>query len=179
MTAIGSLNKTTATALYCESHHEKQSQTLILLHGGGLSSKQWQPQVGGLRDFHLLLPDMPEQGKTGGEFELNDATKRIADLIAAQAHGGQAHVVGLSLGGAIVLELLRAYPGRVQTAIVTGTSGKLNRMLGQVMLWQADLGRLFSAKSMVNTSIRMFGIEAYRDLVYEDLLRATAPGLGR
>jgi pimeloyl-ACP methyl ester carboxylesterase len=88
MTAIGSLNKTTATALYCESHHEKQSQTLMLLHGGGLSSKQWQPQAGGLRDFHLLLPDMAEQGKTGGEFELNDATKRIADLIAAQAHGG-------------------------------------------------------------------------------------------
>ena len=172
----GPLGKITATGLYCESHYEKQSQTLLLLHDGGLSSKQWQPQIGCLRDFHLLLPDMPEQGKTDGEFELNDATKRIADLIAAQAHGAQAHVVGLSLGGAIVLELLHACPERVQTAIVMGTSGKLNRMLGQVLLWQADLGRLFSAKWVVNMSIRMFGIEAYRDLVYEDLLRATAPG---
>ena len=164
----------TSAALYYESHHEEQPQTFLLLHGGGLSSKQWQPQVDCLSDFHLLLPDMPEQGETGGEFELNDATKQIADLIASQAHGGQAHVLGLSLGGAIVLELLRSYPERVQTAIVTGTSGKLSRVLGQLMLWQADLGRLFSAKWMVNTSVKMFEIEAYRDLVYEDLLRSTA-----
>ena len=152
---------------------------MILIHGGGLSSKQWKPQIDCLADFHLLIPDLPEQGKTSGEFELVDATRQIAELIETKAHGGKAHVVGLSLGGAVVLTLLRSYPRRVRTAIVTGTSGKLSRTLGQIMIWSAVISRLFSAKWLTNAGIKQFGIEPYRDLVYDDLLRATAPGFNR
>jgi pimeloyl-ACP methyl ester carboxylesterase len=166
--------------LYFEQHHESQAQTVVLLHGGGLSSKQWTPQIECLSDFHLLIPDLPEQGKSGGVFDLNEATEGVADLIATHGHGGKAHVVGLSLGGAVVLSLLHSYPDRVQTSLVTGTSGKLSKLLGQVMAWSADTTRLFSANWLVNTSIRTFGIDpAYRDLVVDDLKRALDPGFNR
>ncbi len=166
-------------ALYFEEHHGQQPQTLVLIHGGGLSSKQWKPQIECLSDFHLLIPDLPEQGKTGGEFELLDAARQVAGLIETHAHGGKAHVVGLSLGGAVVLALLHSYPAHIDTALVTGTSGKLSKTLGQVMVWSASISRLFSAKWLTNASIKSFGIEHYRDLVYDDLLHATDPGLNR
>jgi pimeloyl-ACP methyl ester carboxylesterase len=165
--------------LYVEEFYTDQTQTIVLLHGGGLSSKQWQPQVERLVDFHLLIPDLPEQGKTAGPFDLPDAGHQVADLIRQHGHDGKAHLVGLSLGGAVVLELLRTAPDSVQTAIVTGTSGKVSRMLGMVMLASAPLGRLFSAKWMTNAGIRQFGIEQYRDLVYDDLLRAVDPGFNQ
>lgn len=166
-------------ALYFEEFYGEQAQTLVLIHGGGLSSKQWKPQIECLADFHLLIPDLPEQGKTSGQFELADATRQLADLIETRAHDGKAHVVGLSLGGAAVLTLLRSYPGRVRTAIVTGTSGKLSKMLGQTMIWSASISKLFSAKWLTNAGIKQFGIEPYRELVYDDLLRATDPGFNR
>ncbi len=166
-------------ALYFQSYHDDQAQTLVLLHGGGLSSKQWQPQIDCLSGFHLLLPDLPEQGKTGGQFDLVEAAQQVAELIAAHAHDGKAHVVGLSLGGAVVLELLRSHPDRVLTALVTGTSAKLSPMLGRIMIWTADVGRLFSAQWMTNAGIKQFGIEQYRDLVYDDLLRSTDPGFNK
>ena len=162
--------------LVVDSFHENQPETIVFLHGGGLSGRQWQPQIEGLPDQHLLIPDLPEQGRTPGPFDLQDATNGIADIVRNRAHGGKAHLVGLSLGGAVVLELMRVAPELIQTALVTGTSGTLGPWLGKIMIWSAGLSRLMRAEKLADLAITQHHIEPrFRNLVYEDLVRAADP----
>jgi len=163
--------------LVVDSFYENQPETIVLIHGGGLSGRQWGPQVEGLTDNHLLIPDLPEQGRTPGPFNLQKATSQVAELVQARTHGGQAHFVGLSLGGAVVLELMRIAPRLMRTALVTGTSGTLAPWLGKIMKWSAGASGLLSAKWLANAAIAQHHIAPrYRDLVYDDLVRAVDPG---
>lgn len=81
----------------------------------------WRPQVEQLGDFHCLVPDLPEQGqsKDEGPFSIAGSAHLIAELIQARAHGGRAHVVGLSEGAQITVALLSLAPERVQSAVVS------------------------------------------------------------
>jgi pimeloyl-ACP methyl ester carboxylesterase len=82
----------------------------------------WRPQVEALRgEFHLLVPDLPEQGRSTdtGPFTMFSAAEQVADLIRVRAHGGHAHVVGLSEGAQVAVQLLAIAPTLVETAIVS------------------------------------------------------------
>ena len=86
---------------------------VLFLHGLGLSGAMWQPQFERLADFyHCLAPDLPECGNSAaiGPFTLKDAAGRVASVIRERVPGGCAHVVGLSLGGAVALQMLRDEP---------------------------------------------------------------------
>jgi pimeloyl-ACP methyl ester carboxylesterase len=153
---------------------------IIFLHGAGLSSQQWTPQLAAFAsDFYCLAPDLPEHGQTPGPFDLQAAAAGVVALIRERVPAGKAHLVGLSLGGAVALEVLRLHPDCVLTTLVTGTSGPITPLLGRVMIWSAALGKLMPAAWLANTSIKQFGIEAQRALVYDDLLRAGDPGLNQ
>jgi pimeloyl-ACP methyl ester carboxylesterase len=81
----------------------------------------WQPQVERLGDYHRLVPDLPEQGQSAHEqpFTIAGSAERVADLIRTRAHGGQAHVVGLSEGAQVTVALLASAPDVVERAIVS------------------------------------------------------------
>ncbi len=165
---------------YVQSAGNPAQPAIVFLHGAGLSSRQWTPQLAALgADFYCLAPDLPEQGQTPGPFDLQVAVDGVAALIRAQVPAGKAHVVGLSLGGAVALELLRQYPDIVQTMLVTGTSGPLSPWLGRVMIWSAGLGKLMPDAWLANVAIQQFGLEAQRSLVYDDLLHAGDPGFNQ
>ena len=81
----------------------------------------WQPQVERLADYHLLIPDLPGHGDSTGIrlTSIADAANRIAELIREQAHGGKAHVVGLSLGAQVAVYLLAQSPELVDHAVIS------------------------------------------------------------
>ena len=119
--------------LYTLETGQQGQPAVVLLHGGGLSSKMWQPAIEMLPDFcRILAPDLPEQGQSEGiaPFTLDDTARRVAALIRQRVPGGKAHVVGLSLGGAVVLTLLHLAPEVVDRALVTGTAAVLSRLAG-------------------------------------------------
>lgn len=95
--------------------------TIVFLHGGGGAGWMWQPQVEQLDTWHCLVPDLPEHGLSGQEspFTIEETAERIAELIRARAHGGRAHVVGLSLGAQVTVALLGIVPEVVDRAIVS------------------------------------------------------------
>lgn len=139
---------------------DPSAPSLVLLHGGGLSGRQWQPQLERLEGFHLLVPDLPEQGRSAHlrPFTLEGAAEAVAELIAARAKGGRAHLVGLSLGGAVGLTLLRTRPELVESLLVSGTSARLGRLLGAIALGSAGLYRLLPPARLAELSVRQFGI---------------------
>jgi pimeloyl-ACP methyl ester carboxylesterase len=100
----------------------------------------WTPQVEALSgDYHCLVPDLPEHGRSFGlgSFSIEDATARVADLIRRCAHGGQAHVVGLSLGAQVTVALLALAPDLVGRAIVS--SALLRPLPGGSFWYRPDL----------------------------------------
>jgi pimeloyl-ACP methyl ester carboxylesterase len=66
---------------------------IVFVHGGGLSSRMWQPVIERLPEFTCLAPDLPEHGQNRdkGPFTLDAAARQVADLIRTQAPGGRAY----------------------------------------------------------------------------------------
>ncbi|MEP6689572.1 MAG: alpha/beta hydrolase [Gemmatimonadaceae bacterium] len=95
--------------------------TILFLHGGGVGGWMWQPVIERLPDFQCLAPDQPEHGGSRGigPFSIEFAAVKMAELIRERVPGGRAHVVGLSEGAQIVVQLLAAASEIVDKAIVS------------------------------------------------------------
>jgi pimeloyl-ACP methyl ester carboxylesterase len=90
-----------------------EGPSLVLLHGGLSDSREWRRQLDALSDeFTVVAWDAPGCGQSSDPPE----TFRLpayADCLAAfiEALGlGRPHVVGLSFGGGLALELYRRHP---------------------------------------------------------------------
>jgi len=108
--------------LYTSVHGDPAHPTILFLHGGGGGGWMWQPQVDSLKgDYHLLVPDLPEHGRSAEikPFTISGSVELIAELIRTQARGGKAHVVGLSEGAQITVALLATAPELVDHAIIS------------------------------------------------------------
>jgi len=108
--------------LYTLAHGDPIHPTILFLHGGGGGGWMWQPQVDALKeDYHLLVPDLPEHGRSAAiqPFTISGSVDLIAELIRTQARNGKAHVVGLSEGAQITVALLAAAPELVDHAIIS------------------------------------------------------------
>src|SRR4051794_23351810 len=120
--------------LYSIESGSPSSPAIVFLHGGGLSGRQWQPQLDRLHNFYCLAPDLPEQGKSIDirPFDLNDAANRVVQLIRDRVPTQKAHVVGLSLGGAVALTMMQHTPEVIDHVILSGTAAKLGSILGAI-----------------------------------------------
>lgn len=168
--------------LYVEEHGSVGAGSIVFLHGGGLSGRMWQPQWERLSDYHCIVPDLPEQGRSThvAPFSLDDVAERVAELIAQRAVGGRAHIVGLSLGGAVALHVLRRTPELVDRVVVSGTAAGFGPVLGAISKASAGMYRLFRKDTLVELSIRQFGIPAaHRDMFREDLIHGMMPNFVR
>lgn len=108
--------------LFIEETGQEQKQTIIFLHASGSSSKMWQHHIAALKnDFHCVAIDLPGHGNSRDIEWTNfaDVTEMIADIIKVKAHG-KPHLVGLSLGGGLVLNLLAKHTDLVERAVVDG-----------------------------------------------------------
>lgn len=109
-------------ALYVKEVGPADTAAIVFLHGGGASGWTWQPQIDALSDYRCLVPDLPEHGLSINErpLSIQDSAKRIADLIRERIPSGRAHIVGLSLGAQILVQLLATDPTVVNHAIICG-----------------------------------------------------------
>jgi pimeloyl-ACP methyl ester carboxylesterase len=97
------------------------TRTVVFLHGVGTTSGMWAEHVKMLPEFRCLTPDLPGHGTASKRpwVSLAQTTSEIAALIEATPEK-RAHVVGLSLGGAVALELLNTRPELVDRVIIDG-----------------------------------------------------------
>jgi pimeloyl-ACP methyl ester carboxylesterase len=123
---------------------------LVLLHGFVGDSRDWRRQLDGLSDeFTVVAWDAPGCGRSSDPpetFRLPDYADCLAAFVGALGLG-RPHVLGLSFGGALALELYRRHPTIPMTLVLAsayaGWAGSLpaevvEQRLQQV-LREADL----------------------------------------
>lgn len=108
--------------LYFKETGASNHETIIFLHGGGISSWMWDKQLEALKDYHCLVPDLPEHGRSieMKPFTMKGSAKMIIDLIKERSLNGKAHVIGLSLGAQITVQILTMAPKVVDHALISG-----------------------------------------------------------
>lgn len=95
---------------------------LVLLHGGfGFDSRSWRRQLDALSDaFTVVAWDMPGCGRSVDPpetFRASDFADCLAAFIGALGLE-RPHVLGLSFGSALALELYRSYPSLPRSLIL-------------------------------------------------------------
>ncbi len=105
------------------------SPVVLLLHGLGATGESWGLQFPALQEagFRVLAPDVRGFGKSTnpkGRLTIRDLARDMALLLNyLQAH--PAHIVGISMGGAIALQLTLDYPNLVHRLVLVNTFSRL------------------------------------------------------
>ena len=74
--------------LYIKETGKNNDETIIFLHGGGIAGWMWDKQVEAFQDYHCIIPDLPEHGKSieVKPFTMQSAADMIIDIIKNQSH---------------------------------------------------------------------------------------------
>ena len=107
------MDEVTVDGLRIAYQRAGQGPPLVLLHGFVGDSREWRRQIDDLSaEFMVVAWDAPGSGRSSDPpetFRLSDYADRLGAFIDALGLG-QAHVAGLSFGGALALELYRRHP---------------------------------------------------------------------
>ena len=124
--------------------------TALLLHGLGSCGDDWGLQLPALLPrFTVLAPDLRGQGESPMPAGWPGIEVMAADvlLLLDQLEIESAHVTGLSLGGAVALQLAVDAPKRVRSLVAVNTFARLrgargSRRRGIDRMWLATTGRM-------------------------------------
>lgn len=117
--------------IFYEIHRPREEEfaSIMFLHGLGSCGEDWilqLPVVVG--DYAVLTVDLPGHGKSSIRPtwpRISCFAEDIADLIRTLGLG-PTHVVGLSLGGAVAMQLALDYPEAVRSLTMVNTFAKLH-----------------------------------------------------
>ena len=108
--------------MHVREFHPDADESVLYLHGGNVAGWMWDAQVAALPGFHALVPDLPGFGasKVEGWTDPAGVADQLAEVIRTRAHGGRAHVVGLSLGAVLGVVLASRHPALVRSLLTSG-----------------------------------------------------------
>ena len=94
---------------------------ILFIHGHTLDQRMWQPQLEAFQDYPLLSPTLRGYGNS----QVPNQTFSFAkDMYTLLEPFDQVHLVGLSLGGNVALEMAVCYPEKIKTLALLDSSLK-------------------------------------------------------
>ncbi len=141
--------------------------TLVLIHGFPLDSRMWARQGAALEaaGYRVLTPDLPGFGQSAPWPRQHCSLDAFADEIhrCLEAYaGGPAVVGGLSMGGYVLLALLRRHRQAVRAAIFMDTHPAADTPSSRQKRWQ------------LIDAVAAQGVRAVAEAMLPRLLSATA-----
>ena len=135
--------------------------TVVLLHGVGNDGSMWAELMAALADYHCLAPDLPGHGESREiRWESRPTTARlVAEVITERATHGRAHVVGLSLGGSVALELLATRSRLLDRVIVDGCAAVRSPLIGPMKVGVSAISPFLRFAPVARLIGRTFGVE--------------------
>lgn len=111
-----------------EGKKDPSKPLIILIHGGAVSHRMYRTTIPILisHGYQIAAPDLPGHGNSAhlGPFTFATSTKLLALAIEKlkQENPKKILIVGVSLGGQAILDLLQHHPSIVDAAIVSGSA---------------------------------------------------------
>lgn len=99
---------------------EHNPDTMIFLHGGGLSWWNYKDEIELLKkDFHLIIPVLDGHADSDRDFcSIENNASEIVQFIDEHCNGNVKLIAGLSLGGQILLDILAQRKDICEYAVV-------------------------------------------------------------
>jgi pimeloyl-ACP methyl ester carboxylesterase len=109
-------------SLYVAEQRPDAGESVLFLHSGNVAGWMWTDQAEALPGHHALVPDLPGFGGSAHVpwADLATTADQVAAVVRERAHGGRAHVVGLSLGGIVGVALAARHPELVRSVFASG-----------------------------------------------------------
>jgi pimeloyl-ACP methyl ester carboxylesterase len=155
--------------VYWERHGRGDRDLVCLLNGIAQTADRWRGYLPRITDeFDVLLIDYPGQGQsTDGDLPYSLA--RFADyvpMVLDELGCARAHVVGISTGSSVAVEVARLHPGRCLSCALTGIVRFTEPPTTQYDKWATTYLNLFR-----KLPIREFARLFFYDVFSEALLR--------
>jgi pimeloyl-ACP methyl ester carboxylesterase len=111
-----------STTPYVHESGRPGSPAIVFLRRVGASGRMWEEHMRRLTAYHCLAPDLPGHGRSNRVpwRSLADTSEQVARLIETRFPSRRAHVVGLSLGGAVAHTLLARRPELLDRVVIDG-----------------------------------------------------------
>ncbi|WP_295623927.1 3-oxoadipate enol-lactonase [uncultured Corynebacterium sp.] len=154
MTSADGTDVSAPVALAHDSFGPADAPTAILLGSLGADRSMWSPQVEALSDrFRIITADLRGHGESpapAGEYAMGDLA---GDVLALMDSLGvdRAHVVGLSLGGAVAQTLALEHPERLESLTLISTAPKFGE--SDAWLDKADKVRAEGTEALAETVV--------------------------
>lgn len=130
--------------MHIQTAGDPDAQIILFLHGAGIPGWMWELQITALSTrFRCIVPDLPGHGESKSLewVSIADTAAQLAQIIRDHANG-KAHVVGLSLGAQIALQLLNDHPDVIDHAIMSGMRLVRSRLAESMVGLNAPLMRV-------------------------------------
>jgi 3-oxoadipate enol-lactonase len=129
--------------LFYLDENQFSKRAILLLHGLGANSASWQLQIPDLTaaGYRSIAPDAPGFGQSpypGGGLTVKmiaNTTRSLLDMLDIQI----CHIVGISMGGTIALQMAIDFPQVVDKLVLVNTFARLN--LSNPLIWPYFLVR--------------------------------------
>lgn len=130
------------------------AERIVWLHGGNVAGWMWGHQVPAFADYTSIVPDLPGFGASNDErwVSIADSADRVAELIETPAH-----VVGLSLGSSVALELAARHPELVSSLFLASTQATPPRR--RDMIAARALLLFWNQRGFWATTAKTYGLE--------------------
>ncbi len=117
---------------------------LVILHGWGLEGSKYRKLAQILSEEYLVIvPDLPGFGKTSEppkDYAVADYVRRVKAFLK-EKNIEEAHFIGHSFGGRILIKMANKHPKLVKSVILTGAPGvekfHFKRSLKRLIYWSA------------------------------------------
>ncbi|KAK1810689.1 hypothetical protein LTR12_014930 [Friedmanniomyces endolithicus] len=120
--AAQALDNDLQTTLPFSELNNTATDTILFIHGAFVDRNDWDLVTPHFSKYHILLPDLPSHGQAEriGPFSKQLSARLLADLIRQHAKGGRAHLVALSLGAFVAIELASVHCDVVNEMFISG-----------------------------------------------------------
>jgi pimeloyl-ACP methyl ester carboxylesterase len=148
------------SALHARQSGDPGRPTIVLLHGVGNDGSMWSDLMAGLPEYHCLAPDLPGHGRSRPVpwTSPRESAQLVAELVEERATDRKAHLVGLSLGGSVALELLSSRPELLDHAIVDGCAALPSALAGPMKIGVSAISPFLRFGPVARLIGRTFGV---------------------
>jgi pimeloyl-ACP methyl ester carboxylesterase len=107
--------------MYIHESGSRKNPMILFLHADGSTGLMWQKHFAALSNYYCVAPDMRGFGKSNHTpwTTLDRTTEEMKEIILQSSHK-KAHVVGLSLGASVAINLLSKHCQYVDHAVIDG-----------------------------------------------------------